>query len=398
MTWRTEMRPATFRGVAFHVRDQERSGGRSVVVHEFPFSEQPPYTQDTGIKGRSFRVEGYVIGDDYRDRLNALLSALERPGTGQLNHPYLGLRTVAVDSYSERQTSREGGLALVTVVFLESSAEPPSPAATLDAEAAVGTAATRAKTAAAVSFAAGAVGLTDAGTLQFGALNGLVDRFSSQVSSVLAVAAVPAAALAGIRRLIAVPAVTVEQFENNALFFPALLDSLVSATAQALTDAASLVADPIAQILALPDSFTLPEDATDEAIQNFETTRALVVRLSLVAASTALLTRSFASYDDALASRQVVLDAILEHTNEAIDDTYADFVDMRVALAAAVPGVDSSLPRLQRFTPRVTTASLVLVHRLYGSVDGELEVVERNKIRHPAFVPGGLQLEVLSLE
>jgi prophage DNA circulation protein len=38
----------------------------------------------------------------------------------------------------------------------------------------------------------------------------------------------------------------------------------------------------------------------------------------------------------------------------------------------------------------------VLAHRLYGDLAAETDLVARNRIPNPAFVPGGHPLEVLS--
>jgi prophage DNA circulation protein len=50
----------------------------------------------------------------------------------------------------------------------------------------------------------------------------------------------------------------------------------------------------------------------------------------------------------------------------------------------------------------VTQPALVLAQRLYGdpaSVEARAaEIVARNKVRHPGFVPGGVALQVLSAE
>ena len=40
--------------------------------------------------------------------------------------------------------------------------------------------------------------------------------------------------------------------------------------------------------------------------------------------------------------------------------------------------------------------SLALSYALYGNIDHSDEIVARNKVQHPGFVPGGIQLEVLA--
>jgi prophage DNA circulation protein len=85
-----------------------------------------------------------------------------------------------------------------------------------------------------------------------------------------------------------------------------------------------------------------------------------------------------------------------QQAETAGDDVYQVLTDLRAALVRAVPGDESNLPRLLSFTPPTSAPSLVIVHRLYGNVDKDLDLVARNHLRHPGFVPGGRALEVLS--
>lgn len=77
------LKPASFRGIPFHVEDTETASGRRVVVHEFPLRDDTQ-TEDLGRKSVEISVTGYVIGPGWADRRDLLLSALEdfeKPGT-----------------------------------------------------------------------------------------------------------------------------------------------------------------------------------------------------------------------------------------------------------------------------------------------------------------------------
>jgi prophage DNA circulation protein len=41
-----------------------------------------------------------------------------------------------------------------------------------------------------------------------------------------------------------------------------------------------------------------------------------------------------------------------------------------------------------------TLPALVVAHRVYGDATRADEIVSRNRVRHPGFVPGGIALEV----
>lgn len=77
------LKPGSFRGIPFHVEDTEASTGRRAVVHEFPLRDDTQ-TEDLGRKSREVSVTAYVLGADFSDQRDLLLSALEdyeKPGT-----------------------------------------------------------------------------------------------------------------------------------------------------------------------------------------------------------------------------------------------------------------------------------------------------------------------------
>jgi prophage DNA circulation protein len=106
---------------------------------------------------------------------------------------------------------------------------------------------------------------------------------------------------------------------------------------------------------------------------------------------------SYASFEDAVAARDRVLTAIDELADGTTDDDmYAALQELRADVAVAVPSEASSLPRIVTYTSPATVPSLVLAHRLYGTVELEEDLVARNRVRHPGFVVGGRELQVLS--
>lgn len=106
MAWRDRLMPASFRGVPFSVSDEQGTFGRRVETHEFPGRDQP-YTEDLGRATRRYSIQAYVIGDDYFDKRDALIDAVDTPGPGTLVHPYYGEITICVDG--EVRISHSGG-------------------------------------------------------------------------------------------------------------------------------------------------------------------------------------------------------------------------------------------------------------------------------------------------
>jgi prophage DNA circulation protein len=75
--WKETWRPASFRGVQFHVDVGNHVGGRRGMDFEFPKQDEP-YFEDLGRRGAKRAVTGYVLGSDYVRRAQELQDAPER--------------------------------------------------------------------------------------------------------------------------------------------------------------------------------------------------------------------------------------------------------------------------------------------------------------------------------
>ena len=164
MTWREDLRRvnfggrrligASFRGVPFFIDTGERTGGRRVVVHEFPLRADP-FVEDLDRRARRFRVDGYVLGDDYLAQRDALLAALEDvAGPGELVHPYYSTKRAICDNVSVREQRAEGGIAQFSIDFVETPVQAPTPAVQVDTTSLVSTSADAAHAATRAELAA----------------------------------------------------------------------------------------------------------------------------------------------------------------------------------------------------------------------------------------------------
>lgn len=119
-TWEN-LRPASFRGVAFEVESHSESGGRRIELHEYPLRDTP-YAEDLGKKAGKWQIEAFLISrknSGYAERRDKLREALNASGPGTLIHPYLGELSVSVDGYSLKETTREGGYCTFSISFVE---------------------------------------------------------------------------------------------------------------------------------------------------------------------------------------------------------------------------------------------------------------------------------------
>lgn len=77
--------PGSFRGVPFSVLTESISeGGPRIVLHEYPNSKRR-YVENLGSIPFKFRLEVVIQGEDWRERSNQLLQALNQEGPGRLS-------------------------------------------------------------------------------------------------------------------------------------------------------------------------------------------------------------------------------------------------------------------------------------------------------------------------
>lgn len=122
--WRDRLRPASFRGVEFHVEEAARAGGRRAFLHEYP-KRDTPYAEDLGRKGEGFTVTGYLVGPDYILDRDDLIAALNAEGPGLLILPTQGEFDVQPGPFSSIERRERGGFVEIAMNFLEAGTASP---------------------------------------------------------------------------------------------------------------------------------------------------------------------------------------------------------------------------------------------------------------------------------
>ncbi|WP_417715615.1 DNA circularization protein [Escherichia coli] len=119
MTWKDRLQDASFRGVPFKVEEESAGTGRRVETHEYP-NRDKPYTEDLGKVTFRPSITAYVVGDDCFDQRDRLIDALNKPGPGTLVHPTYGELKVCVDGEVRVSTSKsEGRIVRFDLKFVE---------------------------------------------------------------------------------------------------------------------------------------------------------------------------------------------------------------------------------------------------------------------------------------
>ena len=120
MSWRDDLRPASFRGVPFYVAANSRTNGRRGFTYEFAKGDRS-LDEDLGRRVTRVAVSGYVIGDDYDLQADALEAALNREGGGVLILPTLGRMFMRCEFGPRAERKEDGGIAYFEMAFVDAS-------------------------------------------------------------------------------------------------------------------------------------------------------------------------------------------------------------------------------------------------------------------------------------
>ncbi|MEQ5119493.1 DNA circularization protein [Morganella morganii] len=134
-SWRSRVNPGkgTFRGVPFYIIDDATvTGGRRVVRHEYPLRDDGE-TEDMGLSTREYAITAVVFGDDYLDKKEDLIAAMEEAGPGEMDHPYYSKQQVQIETWTVRESCYTGGIAVFSVTFIP-AADNTSPVVSSEAE------------------------------------------------------------------------------------------------------------------------------------------------------------------------------------------------------------------------------------------------------------------------
>jgi prophage DNA circulation protein len=412
MGWRDNYRAASFRGVSFFVESADSTHGRRQAVHEHA-QRDVPYTEDLGRKAREFSVSGYLIGVEYQTQRDELIKACETAGPGVLIHPYRGEMTVTCRGLGVSESSNDGGMAIVKLTFLEAG-EASYPSAKVDTVNAISAKGNAVTAAAEQSFVS-----------EF-----LTTGFPAYVAESAATG------LAELGEFMATPGV------NFAGDLQAASDFYLQAKGLA-SDAFSLVQQPLQMVSRIsglfgsirsafgsnsfgvltrlfdrsPSSYSgstatpsRKQQATNSLAMNAlvrqvavaEAAKAAVVTQTSVVTSsgvpqTSVTPTVYDSYQAAIKVREELVERI-DAESEATpnDQVYVALSDLRTSVVQAVPNPEQDLARIVQYTPRETLPTLLVAYQIYGDAGRADEIAARNSPRHPGFLMGGNQLEVLA--
>ena len=395
-----ELLPASFRGVPFEVKGSSISGGRRTAVHEYP-QRDTPFVEDLGRATREVTVEAFVTGPDYVQKMQALIKAIEEPGSGVLTHPWFGQMNVTAKSSGRATFSTTLLLATISLVFVESgellyptTEKEASFLSKRLADAIEGTAiesfVRNFDLSGAQDFVAAAVSGNLAELLQDEILLEVADMFDAGegLAGLTSDALILLSKNAKVMANQIANALGLGSYVTTVNAWRKVSHQLSKLTASKASNEAS------AQKVVRGSSAELVKKNSVVA-EDFvrQLTVANIVRASANIGTP--LDRvndrepiKMMAYDDLLSVRDEILGTIDEELLKVVDDKVYDKIDRsRVAVWGDMTARAEKHAWLVTYTPSEVVQAVVLAYDFYGDASREAEIVERNGIRHGGFVP-----------
>ncbi|MFG1410284.1 DNA circularization N-terminal domain-containing protein [Xanthobacter sp. VTT E-85241] len=360
-------RPASFRGVRFHVLDASGEKGKRLEVNEF-HGRDVPYTESHGRKARRWSFRAFLLGPDAGARAVALAIACEANGAGQLTLPSEGQVLVECETVRHSESVDGGRMAVLDLQFVEKGTTPG-----LIVNVLAGAAGFAAATAA-VPVISGIYTATLGALDQLGQsiVNDTVLAVTGNLGQLHFVASDSAA------------------HARCALGILDLQQSISPATDAAgalpIIIAALRAAGAGAEVFAAPAS-ALPATIEPDAI----CVQDLVRRLFLIEEARALMDQDLTSRDQADALRTAItgrFDAEIDTAAVARQsDLLATLRKLHANVVRDLLERGRPLPRLASVTLSRSLPALVIAHRLWRDASRAGEVVAETGALHPGFMP-----------
>lgn len=403
MSWHDRLQPASFRGVPFHVSDASERGGRRVVVHEYANQEEHD-TEDLGKRAGEGTLRAFLVGTDYDVARDKLITALTDEGAGTLVHPYLGSLSIRIISHEWNISSRRGGFCEFTIQYIKAGRGAPVFAAST-ADAVI----EAADTVDASTSAAFVEKFTVSGQPEF-VRNAALEQLDNAIETLYTING----KIGGIVNQVSDVAADIDEIGNQIstlIQAPATLISTIAGVASSFIGAVSDIKLAFGVYDQLLAGFTITNPISRTARNGVETaTRAVMADNQAAIASalraTAVTTMAriiadddsaFTTYSDAIAVRDALLTELDDQSSEETlsYDEYRALTDLQTAVYERIQQLAPGLQQIRNVQIGNPLPALVVTHQQYGDISNLDELIARNRIGNPLFLPAGKDIEVL---
>ena len=411
---------ASFKGAPFFVFTSSDAYSRRGALHEFP-QRDGAYFEDLGESAPEFTVTAYVTElspGGYVAARDNLCKACRSSGVGELSHPYYGNLKVVCTGFSVSHDKAANGMAQFSLTFVEQNFDLESPAIQADLAAQVQSTSDLALGEAVLYFADNFNLQNPADFVENSAKN-LIGEFGESVLAALPVsnALGPTGAMLASRlNLLGLGQMLFAGKVNPLTLLSSLVPGLAGLARQPaklgnqVTGINGLIScasgDYNTAYLAqkqlwvfgdnLPSTPTTTANRKQQA-QNQTAFLGLVQQSATIEAARCVPYLQFAHRGEAENVRDEICDRLDQEGERTKYDTlFRSLEQLRHIVVSDISARATDLAKLSNYTPAKTLPALVLSYDLYENLNYEADLVGRNKITHPGFVPGGQALEVLN--
>lgn len=390
--WINTLWRASYKGVPFFFEKSEETGGRGLVKHQFPHRDDP-FIEDLGEDLRIFEGTAYVHGDDADAQGSRLSEMFASNGPGTLVLPMRGPVLVRCEQFKREDERGKFGYVGYSIKLIRDGAATALISVAFGGQQAFQSADRLAAALAAIFPHVITIGDDVPDHVTDAAIGGLESGVGS-LEAVRVSASVDPATSAQVRDADAalfdlLPGLTTD----NA----AALASTLIANTRALADgisnpaqAQAAMADLAdAHVTALAPAYLAPSD--QPANVNAVEADRLIRLAALTAWAEALLRRTYKSRPDGVTARA---EAAFRFGRELDQCPGADYAPLYVAISDLRGRVVDFLSRLIadlapviEVTANRSMPSLYWAYRLYQDPLRSAELVDRNGVKHPSFMP-----------
>lgn len=387
----------SFRNVPFNLESTTFEGGRRVVVHEYPFKEIN-YSEDLGRRRREYSFEAFVNGENYESARDQLIAACENvDGEGLLVHPYFGTKKVVCTGMSVRESKSELGIAFFSLSFVEVG-ERLNPSSATDTASKLKSTVEELQSISSAAFekiysvANAPSFVTDSAEEKIQAFTDVVNAQAKKINGVTEKLADYTYQIrnmqADVRDIAQTPSRVAENFVTTLNNFLAILPGGSLQMKSALKGVSEYGVD-----------FDTSNSLTSSRLAESENSRALrdlSFELVVGLLASEATDRTYSSYQDAETDRDQVLDLIDTILNRTLDDdVYLGFYRLKHEVVKAIPNPDKDLPRIVTVEFTAQLPSLVLAYDLYEELSLESDLIKRNGVANPGFMPANKEIKAL---
>lgn len=418
MSWTDRLQAASFRGVAFKVDGDDLQIGRRTVVHEYP-GRDTPSVEDMGRETREYAITAYLIGPDFIAERDRLIAALEQVGPGELVSPWYGrMNVVVMGKQRISHSKKDGRMCVVSFTFVESGEDEWPTATPLGSSLLAGRSTSlldRAQSAFASAF--GLDGLPEWMSMA------TVEHASALLGDVADMLGSADGKMSAAMRLMQGDLGVLMPPPSTAWIFSRRLADVLDAGKGSSSTARSLLSLSNRTATASQTQSARPVGVWPSAAQDKQQADRLtnsvseLVRVNLIASSaqavalmpppsqpTTTQARAPAldsvvvtppaeaidtpTHDELEETRQTIIAAIDKESERTTDDgVYQALRDLRRELVSTLRQQQQHSSKLVSRTPSDTVPALVLAAEWYDDAGRADELIAKNNLSHPGFVP-----------